>query len=226
MRSIIIIGALLIAGAAQAKKLDVAVFSTPGMSVTEDLCGCWPSMDSRPMAFEGRFSSRTYPGSVSLDVTGGVAPYQVTWHEGLSTSFLHVSAMPGLYHVTIDDAAGTRITRSVHVGTVRSYIRRPCLPQKEEKVVEPNCENQKGVQAEKRPDPNVPRHPWTDKEVTERFGRTGGDRGEPSHRGDRWGDSGGSGGSDRGVVNSRPVDRSDNGGTGRPVERGVHPMAR
>ncbi|WP_353484735.1 hypothetical protein [Haliscomenobacter sp.] len=53
-------------------------------------------------------------GSISLSPTGGSAPYQYTWSNGRSTA-VNQNLRAGTYAVTVTDAKGCKVTRSISV---------------------------------------------------------------------------------------------------------------
>lgn len=54
-------------------------------------------------------------GSIDLTVSGGTAPYTYKWNAGVTTQDIS-AASPGLYTVTVTDAAGCSAMTSVYVG--------------------------------------------------------------------------------------------------------------
>ena len=53
-------------------------------------------------------------GSISLAVTGGIAPYQFTWLDGTNTS-AHTNLQQGIHEVELTDAIGCVKSKSIHV---------------------------------------------------------------------------------------------------------------
>lgn len=95
----------------------------------------------------------TSGGMVRLDISGGTPPYSVSWDGEIGGGGSCFVSMPGRRTVTVVDAAGNRVTRTVHIGTVRRVVRRPCPPDQEDaqpvKVVPDDTVE---VKARKRPD--------------------------------------------------------------------------
>lgn len=77
----------------------------------------------------------TQPGSINLRITGGTPPYSIQWHDGSGIGIC-ASAMPGRRTVTVIDALGERVTRSIHVGRSHRTVQLHCPePTNNERVV-------------------------------------------------------------------------------------------
>jgi hypothetical protein len=133
MRTLPVILLALFSLQAQAKRLSVRLMVSPGRVVVQYLCpdmvGANTSSALLPAGTNSFISpvERSFPGSVSVSVSGGVPPYRYDWH-GMMADASTCSAMPGMVRVTVSDAAGNSVTRTAHVGAVRTVLPSPCGP--------------------------------------------------------------------------------------------------
>jgi hypothetical protein len=232
----ILLGMCLVAGTAQAEKLNVVAFTTPSLTVVSARCALdAPSHLDLNSSTEDLFATNIYPGSVSLRITGGVAPYQIIWHEHPWVSMTHMSTMPGIVRVTVVDAEGTRVTTRAMVTSSSSYVPAPCRLWRREVIDAPPQPPSGLIIAEKAPSikrtsaPVSERGPFTEREVTDRRDPAGRDRnlGDRWERGDHRPEPNGPRDPDRGVVNDRTTDRIGHSGAGGThVERTARTIGR
>jgi hypothetical protein len=231
----------LIAGTAQAEKLSVVAFTSPSHTMVTGKCELdAPSHLKLFISAEdgSSFTTRTYPGSVSLMISGGVPPYQIIWHEHPWVSITHMSAMPGVHRVTVVDAEGTRVNATALVTSISSYDPAPCRLVWRRELIDSPLEKARLASANealaaKKVPSTVDRDPVQDRRE---IARDRDERPEPDRRGlwdasrdrhDPQPEPNGPRDPDHGVVNSRPVDRVGNSGTrGTPIERTGHTLAR
>lgn len=96
-----------------------------------------PKYEATALSLSGQVSPESCPdcndGEISLSISGGSCPYQISWQHGASSE--KISALqPGTYHVSIQDQAGNNISQSF---TVDPF---PCtLAFGEIEIDEPQC---------------------------------------------------------------------------------------
>lgn len=116
---------------AEAARLKVELIVSPGQVVLRRNCSdAFAANPAMPLGEEGGasvspFTERVYPGSVMVSASGGVPPYRYDWHGRMADGSV-CSAMPGQVRVTVMDAMGRSVMRSVHVGETRSVLPAPC----------------------------------------------------------------------------------------------------
>jgi len=113
-----------------------------------DACGTTTSaaiqvvIKSIALEFASSFDAGTNTGSVTVTPSNGTAPYDILWEGGATTASLD-NLPPGVYRVTVTDAAGCTKTDSVSLGTTGllelgslSYLRAYPNPTTSELTVE------------------------------------------------------------------------------------------
>ena len=100
-------------------KILINGFGVYAVTVTDDE-GCVVSdrieIGSDPCAnFDAELRHDQGDGSISIFVTGGTAPYSYTWASGEVTDRIIVTG-DGTYSVTITDAAGCTVVKSLSIG--------------------------------------------------------------------------------------------------------------
>lgn len=132
MRTSIVLVSLSCAFGLKATPLSVDYTTTLASYVITEMreCECAESYPlDRPSLIDGQ------PGSILLVVSGGMPPYSINWHTAVASSGTRVIVWPGMHRVTVIDAVGERVTRSIHVGQTSRTIHPECPPCPE---VEPN----------------------------------------------------------------------------------------
>ncbi|MEO8069472.1 MAG: hypothetical protein ABI599_17375 [Flavobacteriales bacterium] len=122
MRALLIPALLLLAPLADASNLTVDVRTVKAHATLVRPCHCSGAERSVSVPQE----MRTFPGSIALDVSGGVAPYRIIWHAYPWLGGEVFIADAGMHRVTVVDANGESVTRSIHVGKKWSYVKRKC----------------------------------------------------------------------------------------------------
>lgn len=131
MRTLLLVPVVLCSLHTQAKRLNARLMTSPGRVVVQQLCpDATGANTNSALTSTGTASfishvEKHFPGTVSVSVSGGVPPYRYDWH-GMMADASTCSAMPGMVRVTISDAAGNSVTRTAHVGAVRSLLPAPC----------------------------------------------------------------------------------------------------
>ncbi len=128
MRALLIASVCILAQPLQASRLKVSVITDPGKVVMVHQC---VGYGDAPLAAEGgsdmlAMKELRFPGSVEVAVEGGTPPYRYDWHGMPEATCSAVSAMPGMVRVTISDAEGRHVTRSVYVGQVSKTLATTC----------------------------------------------------------------------------------------------------
>ena len=132
MRTTILLASFSGALGLQADPLRVDYSTTGASYVITEACDC-ESAEGYPVVRQPAVENQ--PGFISLVVSGGTPPYDINWHTEVMTGGSRVIAWPGMHRVTVIDAVGERVTRSIHVGQTSRTIPPECPPCPE---VEPN----------------------------------------------------------------------------------------
>jgi hypothetical protein len=109
----------------QANPLRVDYSTAVASYVITEACECESAegyLVARQPSAEGE------PGTISLAISGGTPPYSVNWHTAVSASGVRINAWPGMHRVTVIDAVGERVTRSIHVGQTSRTVHPDCPP--------------------------------------------------------------------------------------------------
>jgi len=131
MRNLLLIPLVLCSLTAQAKRLNVRLMMSPGRVVVHYLCPDMVGANTNSALLPAGANSfdspveRSFPGSVSVSVSGGVPPYRYDWH-GMMADASTCSAIPGMVRVTVSDAEGNTVTKIAHVSVVRTVLPSPC----------------------------------------------------------------------------------------------------
>ena len=124
MKALLLPALLTLAPMVQAARLQVDHHTAKAHVTLVRPCSCNGNNHQRSVS--GEQEMRTFPGSISLDISGGVAPYDITWHTQPWLGGAVFIAEPGMHRVTVVDAVGERITRSIHVGKSWRYLSAQC----------------------------------------------------------------------------------------------------
>lgn len=125
MRTTIVLASFSCALGLQATPLSVEYITADASYVITEMrvCECAESYPlDRPSLIDGQ------PGSILLVVSGGTPPYSINWHTAVASSGTRVIVRPGMHRVTVIDAVGERVTRSIHVGQTSRTVRTECPP--------------------------------------------------------------------------------------------------
>ena len=131
MRTLLLLPLVLCSLTAQAKRLNVRLMMSPGRVVIQYLCPDMVGANTNSALLPAGANSiispveSSFPGSVSVSVSGGVPPYRYDWH-GMMADASTCSAMPGVVRVTVSDAAGNTVTKIAHVSVERMVLPSPC----------------------------------------------------------------------------------------------------
>ncbi|HEY0978041.1 MAG TPA: hypothetical protein VGE21_11290 [Flavobacteriales bacterium] len=111
--------------AAQGAKLKLQVLVSRGQELIVERCECQGAPDRGELSWV--VDRKVTPGSLTLNISGGAPPYRIL---GVDTTLMVVdgyrSVQAGTHRITVIDARGERVTRTVNVGISRRYQRMPC----------------------------------------------------------------------------------------------------
>lgn len=125
MRTLIVFASFGCVWGLQATPLSVDYVTSGASYVITEACEC-ESAEGYPVARQPAIDGK--PGSISLILSGGTPPYEINWHTAVAASGARVIVWPGMHRVTVVDAVGERVTRSIHVGQTSRTVHPDCPP--------------------------------------------------------------------------------------------------
>lgn len=117
---------VLLSFPAEASKLRLLVNVRRGQTTITEYCQC-PTRDDPNRHARWVSITKTAPGFIGIRISGGTPPYRIYRNDQEIQPYgRYTSADIGSHLITVIDAQGQEVSRSIQVGTTKRFQRTPC----------------------------------------------------------------------------------------------------